>query len=147
MNNHATISVEHDNAPWHLWVVGILTLLWNGSGTYTFLMAQTGRLAGLDAEEEAYYAAQPLWFAVSTDIALLTALAAGFALLFRSGVAFWLFAVSLAFILLNNTYELVSGVSRMLVERSAVILTTVVIIVATLQLVYSMAMRRRGALR
>jgi hypothetical protein len=24
--------------PWHIWVVGILTLLWNGSGAYTIMM-------------------------------------------------------------------------------------------------------------
>ena len=47
--------------PWHIWVVGILALLWNASGAYTIMSAQAGRLPGLDADEAAYYAAQPNW--------------------------------------------------------------------------------------
>jgi hypothetical protein len=58
-------------SPWHLWVVAIMTLLWNGSGAYTIAMAQAGRLADVDANESAYYAAQPLWFVITTDIAIL----------------------------------------------------------------------------
>jgi hypothetical protein len=142
-----TVSTETNKTPWHIWVVGILTLLWNGSGTYTFLMAQSGRLSGLSAEEEAYYAAQPLWFAVSTDIALLTAVAAGIALLLRSRMAFQLFAVSLIFIVLNNLYELVSGASRMLVNQGAIVLTTVVLVIAALQFTYSWTMSKRGTLK
>ena len=47
--------------PWLLWTVAILTLLWNGSGAVTILLAQAGKLAGISADEAAYYAAQPLW--------------------------------------------------------------------------------------
>ena len=146
MTEHAALSARANRRPWHLWAVGILTLLWNGSGTYTFVMAQAGRLTGLSAEEEAYYAAQPLWFAVSTDIALLTAVAAGVALLMRSHMALWLFGISLILIVLNNSYEVVSGTSRMLVNQGAIVLTTVVIIIAALQLIYSWAMSMRGTL-
>ncbi len=138
---------ESGKAPWHLWAVGILTLLWNGSGTYTFVMAQLGMLSGLSAEQVAYYAAQPMWAVVSTDTALFCAVAAGFALLLRRRAALWLFAISLIAILLSNAYELLAGVSRMLVSQDAIILTVTVVIIATLQLVYSWAMSRRGVLK
>ena len=62
----STISVPLRKTPWHLWAVAILTLLWNGSGAYTIMMAQAGRLSDVDANEAAYYAAQPFWFVVST---------------------------------------------------------------------------------
>jgi hypothetical protein len=71
-------------APWHLWFIGILALLWNASGAYTILMAQAGKLTGLSLEEAAYYAAQPQWFVVVTEIALFGAIAAAIALLMRS---------------------------------------------------------------
>ena len=145
LSEQQDIKADANKKQWHLWLVGILTLLWNGSGTYTFLMAQAGKLTGLSAEEQAYYADQPLWFAVSTDIALLTAVAAGVALLLRSGAALWFFAASFSLIILNNLYELISGASRMLVNQDAIVLTTVVIIVAALQLAYTWVMRNRGA--
>jgi hypothetical protein len=67
----ATISAPERKTPWHVWLVGTLTLLWNGSGAYTIIMAQAGRLPSLSVDEAAYYAAQPLWFVIATDIAVL----------------------------------------------------------------------------
>ena len=133
--------------PWHLWTVAILTLLWNGSGAVTILLAQAGKLAGISADEAAYYAAQPLWFVISTNIATLAPVAAGIALLLRSGLAVWLFALSLAFIIVNDVYDLVGGTSRALANQGALIVTIIIMVIAILQLVYSSAMKKRGVLR
>jgi hypothetical protein len=132
--------------PWHVWVVGILSLLWNGSGAYTIMLAQAGRLPNISADEAAYYAAQPLWFVISTDIALVAAIAAAIALLLRRQIAVWLFAISLIAIFVNNTYELATGTSRMLVDRGALVVTCIIAILAVLQLVYAMAMKKRAVL-
>ena len=142
----ATLSAFEPKTPWHLWAVGALTLLWNGSGAYTIMMAQAGKLADLSADEAAYYAAQPLWFAVSTDIALVAAVAAAVALVLRSRTAVWLFALSLIVVLLNNTYDLAAGTSRTLVDRGALIVTGIIVVLAFLQLAYALAMKRRGVL-
>ena len=142
-----TISTPERRTPWHLWTVAILTLLWNGSGAVTILMAQMGRLPNINPDEAAYYAAQPLWFVIATDIATLAPVAAGVALLLRSQLAVWFFAVSLALILFNNVYELVAGTSRALVNQGALIVTGIIVVIAILQLVYSNAMKKRGVLR
>ena len=47
----SVIAAPQRRTPWHLWVVGVLALLWNGSGAYVFMMAQSGRLAGVSAAE------------------------------------------------------------------------------------------------
>jgi hypothetical protein len=132
--------------PWHLWAVAILTFLWNGSGVYTIMMAQAGRLSNLSANEAAYYAAQPFWFIVSTDIALLSPLAAAVALLLRSRTALWLFAVSAIVIVANNIYDLASGNSLALVDRGWAIETVIIVVIALLQLTYAWTMKRRGVL-
>ena len=111
-----TIDDSNRRTPWHIWAVGILTLLWNGSGAYTIMMAQAGRLANINADEAAYYAAQPSWFVVATDIALAAAVAAGVALLLRRRAAVSLFALSLSAIVATNAYDLAAGTSRTLVE-------------------------------
>ena len=63
----AAVSLPRRKTPWHLWVLGSVALLWNASGAYTVMMAQAGT-PDVSADE-AYYTAQPLWFAVVTDVA------------------------------------------------------------------------------
>jgi hypothetical protein len=110
-------------------------------------MAQAGRLPNLRPDEVAYYAAQPSWFVIVTDIALLAAIAAAVALLLRSRAAVWLFALSLIAIFITNAYDLAAGTSRMLANRGAFIVTVIIIAIAILQFVYARAMRRRAVLR
>jgi hypothetical protein len=142
-----TVSTSERGTPWHLWAVAIVTLLWNGSGAVTIMLAQAGRLPNLTPDEAAWYAAQPFWFVIATDIATLAPVAAGVTLLLRSRLAVWFFAVSLALIFFNNVYELVTGTSRALVNQGALIVTSIIVVIAILQLVYSNAMKKRGVLR
>jgi hypothetical protein len=130
-----------------VWVVGILTVLWNGSGAVVIMLAQAGRMPNLQPDEAAYYAAQPAWLVISTDIALVSAIAAGIALLLRSRAAVWLFAISLAAIVVNDGYELATGTSRALANQGALIVTCIIFVIAVLQLVYARAMANRGVLR
>jgi len=143
----AIISTPVSKSPWHLWVTAILALLWNGAGAYTIMMAQAGKLPDLEPGEAAYYAAQPTWFVVATDIALVAAIVAAVALLSRSRMAVWLFAVSLGAIVVTNAYELAAGTSRMLLSRGALIVTVIIVMIAVLELVYARAMNTRGVLQ
>ena len=142
----STLSTPRRRTPWHLWAVGSLSLLWNGSGALTIMMAQAGRLPDVSAEEAAYYAAQPGWFAMVTDVALLAAVAAAVALVLRSRTAVWLFALSLAVIVFTNGYELATGTSRALEEGGALVFNLVIAVIAVLQLLYAAAMRKRAVL-
>jgi hypothetical protein len=126
--------------------VAILALLWNASGAITIMLAQAGRLPDISPDEATYYAAQPVWFVVSTDIALLSALAAAVALLLRKRAAVSLFALSLAAIFINNTYDMSAGTSRVLVNRVALITTCIIVVIAILEFVYARAMKTRGVL-
>jgi hypothetical protein len=143
----STTVIPQRSTPWHLWAVAILTLLWNGSGAITILLAQMGRLPNIDPDEAAYYAAQPLWLVISTNIATFAPIAAAVALLVRSQLAIWLFALSLALMLVNDVALLAEGTSRALVDQGALIMTAIIVAIAILQLVYANAMKKRGVLR
>ena len=134
-------------APWHLWLVAIVALLWNGAGAYTIMMAQAGRLYDLEPGEAAYYAAQPVWFVVLTDVALVAALAAALALLLRKRMAVWLFGLSLAAIVITNSYEVAAGTSRALLNRAALIVTVIIVLIAIFELAYAGGMKRRAVLK
>ena len=142
----STLLASDRRTPWHLWVVAALTLLWNGAGAYTMVMAQAGKLPDVGPEEAAYYAAQPLWSIVATDIALFAPIAAAIALLLRSRAAVWLFAVSLAATVLTNVYDLGAGTSLALVDRGWIVVSGIILVLAALQLAYSLAMKRRAIL-
>lgn len=147
MSTASAMNGTDGKTPWHLWTVAALTLLWNGSGAYTILMAQQGLLPDLTADEAAYYAAQSLWFVMVTDVALFTPIAAAIALCLRSKVAVWLFALSLTAICITNVYDLVTGSSRALANTGALVVTCIIVVLAVLQLVYARAQRQRGMLR
>ena len=141
-----TIDDSHRKTPWHLWAAGVLTLLWNGSGAYTIMMAQSG-IANLSADEVAYYAAQPTWYVILVDVAVTAPLLAGIALLLRSRFAVLLFAIGLAAVIFADIYELAAGTSRALLNTVTMTVTSVILVIAILQFWYSRAMRSRGVLR
>ena len=50
--------------PWHLWVIGILALLWNAGGAYDYILIKTRNadyFAAMTAQHIAYLDAFPLW--------------------------------------------------------------------------------------
>jgi hypothetical protein len=135
-----------EKRPWHLWVVGVLSLLWNASGAYTIMSAQAGKLPGITADEAAYYAAQAPWFVAVTDIALLSAFTAAIALLLRSRWAVPLYVLSIVCIAVTAGYDLAAGTSRMFANSGALIATVLIWILAVLQWWYAAAMRAKGVL-
>lgn len=52
--------------PWHLWVVGVLALLWNSFGCFDYFMTQTRQdewfaQMGMTAAQVGYFNAMPAW--------------------------------------------------------------------------------------
>jgi hypothetical protein len=132
--------------PWHVWVVGILALLWNAGGAYTIMSAQAGTMPDLPKDELAYYAAQPLWFVAVTDVALVGGVLGAIALLMRSKWAVALFAVSLFAIVVTNGYDIGVGTSRMMTNTTTIVVTVTIWVLAVVQWWYATAMRKHGVL-
>src|SRR5688572_30934434 len=93
-------TVQPVPAPKHLWVVGILSLLWNGFGAYDYTMSHVGGLAyfesmGLDAAAFAWFEALPAWSVAAWAIGVWVSLLATILLLARSRHAVTAFLVSL----------------------------------------------------
>ena len=134
-------------APWHLWVVGLLSVLWNAGGAWTFIQAQSGAPMDMDATEIAYFAAQAPWFVAVTDVAVVAPLLGAVALLLRSRWAVLLYALSVAAIVVTNAFDVAAGTALMLNDQGWLILNCVTFCLAILQWLYAWAMRRRGVLR
>ena len=133
--------------PWHLWVIGSLSLLWNASGAYTIMMAQSGAPMDMDANEIAYYAAQAPWFVAVVDMVLISATLAAIELLLRRRWAVHLYGLSLAGIAVTAAWDIAQGTALLLQDQGWLILEAVTTCLAALQLWYAWAMRNRGVLR
>ena len=139
--------LENVKRPWHMWVVGVLTLFWNGSGAVTFLMAQLGLLPNLSPEEAAFYAAQPLWYVLLVNIATWGAFLAGIALLFKSRIAFNLFGLSLVMIVVTDLIDLATSHFQTPAQEDATTLTLMVLVIAVLQFLYTWRWKLQGVLK
>ncbi len=89
--NEATV-----RAPWHLWAVGILTLLWNAVGVMSYMMTHLGKLEslGMTPEQIAYFDSFPAWANAVWAIGVWFCLLGSILLLLRSRHAVTAFAIS-----------------------------------------------------
>jgi len=138
--------------PWHLWVVGAVSLLWNAMGALDFTMTQLKNEAYLKAltpEQLAYIANFPLWAVLAWGVGTWGSLVGSLLLLARKGLAYHLFLASFVGMLLTFTqnYFLSDWLKVMKGGAGAVVFTLVIVLIASLLLFYSRAMRGRGVLR
>lgn len=133
-------------APWHLWVVGVISLLWFASGAVTLLWAQYGDLPGMAADEVAYYAARPMWKELLTDATLFATVTGSIALLARSRFAVSLFTLAVPLIVLGNAIELADGTSRVYANTGALVATCIIVASVIFDWWYARAMQARGVL-
>ena len=135
------------NAPTHLWIVGILALLWNGYGAYEYLMTETGNEAFLSkqpAEWVAYWESLPAWLTAFWALGVWGGLAGAVLLLTRSRYAVWAFAASLIGLVIDLGYQM------FMTQMPAGMLGPIdwaIVVIAAFLLWYSWSMDKKGVLR
>ena len=143
-------AVNRARAPWHLWVVGGLSLLWNAVGAFDYLMTQSRAefyVSGLTPEQIAHFESFPAWMHIAWTFGVWGAVLGSVALLMRSRWAAWLFGLSLAGLLASSVYNFGMTDGIRIMGGNAVVLFNVAIwLVAILLLWYALAMRRRGVM-
>lgn len=137
---------------WHLWLVGIVSLLWNAVGAFDYTMTQSRSewyLAQFTPEQLAYFFSYPAWVVAFWALGVWAAVLGSVLLLLRSRFAAPAFAVSLVGIVVTSVYTFgLAETSMAEVTGSGAIWFSAVIFVVTLALwLYARAMRARGQLR
>jgi hypothetical protein len=139
-------------APKHLWIVGILSLLWNGFGAYDYVMTHTGGLGyfesmGLDAEAYAWFQALPGWSIAAWAVGVWGSVLGAILLLMRSRHAATAFLVSLLGALVSFGYQFSTERPASLEGGTATIMPIVILIVIVLQWYYARRQAAAGVLR
>lgn len=139
-------------APWHLWVVGLIGIIWNGFGATDFLMTNLNRDAwfatmGVTADQAAMMAAMPAWTHAAWFAGTWGAFLGTVALLFRSRWAVYLFWVSMVGLLISLVYSYGLSDAGASMGQQGYMMNAVIFLGAAFFLWYAITMTRRGVLR
>lgn len=139
--------------PIHLWLVGIVSLLWNAGGAIDYIMTRTNAadyLAAQPAERLMMLEQAPLWFGFTWALGVWFSILGSLLLLLRSRFAGPAFALSLLGLIGSSiyTYGIADGGSMVAAAGTMAIAFTVLIpVILTLLWIYARAMTKRGVLR
>jgi hypothetical protein len=137
--------------PKHLWIIGIVSLLWNGMGAFDYLMTQTRNAAYMGQftpEQLEYYYGFPAWAVSAWAIAVWGAVLGSILLLARRRLAVPVFAVSLVAMVVTTIYNFALSDGLAIMDGvGPLIFSIMIFLVAVGLLVYARAMAGRGVLR
>ena len=140
-------------APAHLWIVGLVALLWNALGAFDYVMSQTNNawyfsLMQFSDADRAYIANSPALADAFWAFGVWGGLLGSILLLMRSRYAYWAFVVSLVGALVTTIYQyVITPLPADLQTGGTTMLTIAVVVIAVALLVYSYRMRAKGVLQ
>lgn len=139
-------------APTHLWIVGILSFLWNAVGASNYAMAHIGGAkyleeSGYGPETIAWFATVPTWATAAWAFGVWGGLIGSILLLLRSRYAVWAFAASLAGVVVMTVNTFINPYPAEMSSPWAIAFEWTIKIVAVLLLWYAWTMRKRRVLR
>lgn len=137
----------HKPAPWHLWVVGVLTLLCNAIGVMSHSMTQLGMLdsLGMTPDQIAYFDSFPTWANGVWGLGVWGAFLGSVLLLFRSRWAVVSLAISIVGLIGTTYFE--QFATTVPEDLSNPLLNVAIWVITLFTLWYAWTMRKRGVLR
>lgn len=137
--------------PWHLWAIGVASLVWNAGGVYDYLMMQMNvesYRAAMTPEQIGWFDALPVWLTVFWALGVWGAILGSILLLMRSRLAALSFSISLIGIIVNISYTVAGGSAVVeMMGTGAMAFSAAIIVVALALWLYARAMLRAGVLR
>jgi hypothetical protein len=137
--------------PWHVWVVGVVALLWNAMGAFDYTMTETRNasyMKDFTPEQLTYFYSFPKWVIATWALSVWGGVLGSVALLLRRRWAFLVFAVSLATMAITfvHNFLLTDGLAVM-GGAGALVFAAAIVAVGLALVVYSRWLVRRGVLR
>lgn len=151
------MDIPRGRAPWHLWLVGILTLLFNGYGAFDYYMTQTGDAAYMQMAGEsmgvdgptalAFFGSFPPWMVAFWAIGVFSSVAGSLLLLARSRLTVAAFVLALVGLVGTAIGQLSIETPDWASSQTTTIIAIVIWSVQVFSLIYFRSMRLRGVLR
>lgn len=138
--------------PWHLWVVGIVSLLWNVFGALDYLMTQMRAdwyVSQFTPDQLDYFYGFPAWVDAAWAFGVWFAVLGSVLLLARSRLAVLVFVISVAGMIAAAAYPVVFSEQAPadLIGPTALLFSASIVVVGFALVWYARTMRIRGVLR
>jgi hypothetical protein len=143
------MSEQAAKAPVHLWIVGVVAVLWNAIGAFDYSATQLRIEAYMGAftpEQLEYFYSFPAWAVAAWAFGVWGALLGSIALLLRKAWAVWAFGISIAGMVLTTIQNFVLTDGAALMGPGAVAFSAVIWVVALFLFFYARKMAKRGVL-
>ena len=138
--------------PWHLWLVGILSLLWNAGGAWNYVATKLrieSVVGQMTPEQLAFFDATPAWATTTWAIAVWGAVIGSILLLMRRSLAVVVLQVSFFSMLLTAVQNFIIADVTMsdIMGPAAAVFSLVIVVFALLVIWYAMQQRKNRVLR
>jgi len=132
--------------PWHIWMVGVVTLLWNSVGGFSYTMTRLGMLEslGMGEEEIAYFASYSPLANTFWALGVWGAIVASVLILLRSRFAVHALVVAIVGLIGSNYYQYTADIPESLQSPA---LTVLIWATTLLMFFYAVRMTKTGVLR
>jgi len=133
----------------HLWIVGVLALLWNFMGAFDYLATQLkleSYMSSFSEEQLEYFYGFPAWTVSGWAIAVWIGLIGTVGLLMRRKWSVVAFAISLAGLAISSIYTLILSDGLEIMGGTATIMTVVIWVISIFLVWYSKQQAKAGVL-
>ena len=144
-----TLNTRAVRTPKHLWIIGIVTLLWNAMGAFDYLMTQTlndSYMGQFTPEQLEFFTGFPSWVVALWAIAVWGGVLGSILLLLRKSLAVTVFTVSFVSMLITAIQNYAFSNAIEVTGMFGLMFSVVIFLVALGLVLYSRAMRERGVL-
>ena len=136
-------------APMHLWIVGVLALLWNFMGAFDYLATQLkleSYMGNFSEEQLEYFYGIPAWAVSGWAIAVWIGLVGTVGLLLRRKWSVMAFTVSLAGLALSSIYTLFLSNGLEIMGGTGTVMTVLIWVISIFLVWYSKQQVKAGVL-
>jgi hypothetical protein len=135
--------------PLHLWIVGIVSLLWNFMGIFDYLMTKFQAefyMGQFTPEQLAYFTSFPAWFTVFWALGVWGAFVGSIGLLMRKKWALWAFGISFFGLVVSSIYNFGLSNGAEIMGSGGLAFTAAIYVVAVSLLLYTGSQVKKGVL-
>ena len=136
-------------APVHLWIVGIIALLWNAMGAFDYAATQLKLdfyMANFTQEQLDFFYGFPAWVDAAWATAVWSSLLGSILLLARKALAAWLFGLAILGMAITSVHNFVMTDGVAVMGEEAVTFSIVIWVIALFLYFYAVAMAKRRVL-
>jgi hypothetical protein len=136
--------------PRHLWIIGVLAVLWNAIGAFDYAATQLrieSYMSQFTPEQLEYFYGFPAWTVAAWATAVWGSLLASVGLLLRKRWAVPLFGIVLVAMALTAVQNFLLSDGMRIMGSGGAVFTVVIWIIAIALFLYARAMAARGVLR